>query len=116
MSKGMPPGWEAKWHPHYSRWYYVNHSTRTTQWEDPRLQSQKPSKEEEAQRKEAEERRLRLEKQERMERERKRAREEEARKREDSNKKLVEDFQDLFIQELVEANNGDRNHFNNVIK
>jgi len=35
---GMPPGWEAKWDPRIARWYYVNHSLRTTQWEDPRLQ------------------------------------------------------------------------------
>jgi len=39
----MPPGWEAKWDPRIGRWYYVNHSLRTTQWEDPRLQlKQKP--------------------------------------------------------------------------
>lgn len=36
----MPPGWEAKWDPRIGRWYYVNHSLRTTQWEDPRLQYQ----------------------------------------------------------------------------
>jgi len=40
MSEGMPPGWEAKWDARIGRWYYVNHSTRTTQWEDPRLQYQ----------------------------------------------------------------------------
>lgn len=39
MSNAMPPGWEAKWDPRIGRWYYVNHSTRTTQWEDPRLQA-----------------------------------------------------------------------------
>lgn len=87
MSEGMPPGWEAKWDPRIGRWYYVNHSLRTTQWEDPRLQyqaSQEPSKE-------------------------------------DSNKKLVDEVIQIccpdlkndesiisFIQELVDANNGDR--------
>merc|ERR1712235_216341 len=40
MTDGMPPGWEAKWDPRIGRWYYVNHSLRTTQWEDPRLQFQ----------------------------------------------------------------------------
>jgi len=38
MSDGLPPGWDAKWDPRLGRWYYVNHSLRTTQWEDPRLQ------------------------------------------------------------------------------
>ena len=55
MSEEMPPGWEAKWDARIGRWwvlrileftneiiyrYYVNHSTRTTQWEDPRLEYQ----------------------------------------------------------------------------
>lgn len=35
--QGMPPGWEAKWDPRLGRWYYINHSTRKTQWDDPRL-------------------------------------------------------------------------------
>jgi len=33
----VPPGWEAKYDPANRRWFYVNHVTKTTQWEDPRL-------------------------------------------------------------------------------
>ncbi|XP_039270179.2 uncharacterized protein LOC120344918 [Styela clava] len=31
----LPPGWEAKWDPGSSRWFYINHATKTTQWEAP---------------------------------------------------------------------------------
>lgn len=37
QQRPMPPGWEAKWDPTNRRWFYMNHSTKTTQWEDPRL-------------------------------------------------------------------------------
>jgi len=36
MNKPMPPGWEQKFDPRVNRYYYVNHATRATQWEDPR--------------------------------------------------------------------------------
>lgn len=36
----LPPGWEAK-RTADGKFYYLNHSTKTTSWEDPRLQ-QKP--------------------------------------------------------------------------
>lgn len=32
----LPPGWERKYHPGTGRYYYLNHSTRQTQWTDPR--------------------------------------------------------------------------------
>ncbi|CAL8350146.1 unnamed protein product [Merluccius merluccius] len=34
----MPPGWEERVHSD-GRIFYIDHNTRTTQWEDPRLQS-----------------------------------------------------------------------------
>ena len=34
----MPPGWEAKWDPNNRKWFFVNHATKKTQWEDPRIQ------------------------------------------------------------------------------
>jgi hypothetical protein len=34
----MPPGWEAKWDPNNRKWFFVNHYTKKTQWEDPRIQ------------------------------------------------------------------------------
>jgi len=33
----FPPGWEAKYDPTNRRWFYVNHITKQTQWEDPRV-------------------------------------------------------------------------------
>ena len=35
MSNNLPPGWEAKWSAPHNRYYYVNHGTKTTQWERP---------------------------------------------------------------------------------
>ncbi|XP_036390737.1 E3 ubiquitin-protein ligase NEDD4a isoform X1 [Megalops cyprinoides] len=34
----LPPGWEERLHSD-GRIFYINHSTRTTQWDDPRLQN-----------------------------------------------------------------------------
>lgn len=34
----LPPGWEERVHSD-SRIFYIDHNTRTTQWEDPRLQN-----------------------------------------------------------------------------
>ncbi|KAK3097984.1 hypothetical protein FSP39_015053 [Pinctada imbricata] len=31
----LPPGWEKRIHPTTNRIYYINHNTRTTQWEPP---------------------------------------------------------------------------------
>lgn len=38
-SGAMPPGWEQR-QDENGRTYFVNHNTRTTQWEDPRTQGQ----------------------------------------------------------------------------
>lgn len=35
MSSNLPPGWEAKWSAQHSRYYYVNHNTKKTQWTKP---------------------------------------------------------------------------------
>jgi len=32
----LPPNWEKRWNN--QRFYFINHKTRTTQWEDPRTQ------------------------------------------------------------------------------
>ena len=34
-SPGLPYGWEEKFEPNTGRFYYINHNTRTTQWEKP---------------------------------------------------------------------------------
>lgn len=31
----LPPGWESKWDPNTRRLFYINHATKTTQWELP---------------------------------------------------------------------------------
>lgn len=31
----LPQGWEAKWDPGSKKWFYINHATKTTQWEPP---------------------------------------------------------------------------------
>nr|CAB3265643.1 E3 ubiquitin-protein ligase BRE1A-like [Phallusia mammillata] len=36
----LPPGWEAKYDPTNRKWFYMNHQTKTTQWDDPRLTMQ----------------------------------------------------------------------------
>ena len=36
MMQPFPPGWEQKYDPRINRYYFVNHQTRNTQWEDPR--------------------------------------------------------------------------------
>ena len=36
MYPALPQGWEAKYEPTSRRWYFINHYTKTTQWEDPR--------------------------------------------------------------------------------
>lgn len=40
-SSGLPPGWEEK-QDEKGRSYYIDHNTRTTTWERPVVQSQKP--------------------------------------------------------------------------
>ena len=37
-SKPFPPGWEQKYDNRINRYYFVNHATRVTQWDDPRIQ------------------------------------------------------------------------------
>ncbi|XP_076455052.1 uncharacterized protein LOC143289793 isoform X2 [Babylonia areolata] len=32
----LPPGWEARWDPNQRAFFYIDHSTKTTSWEDPR--------------------------------------------------------------------------------
>ncbi|XP_021360527.1 E3 ubiquitin-protein ligase NEDD4-like isoform X4 [Mizuhopecten yessoensis] len=34
-SDPLPPGWEMRIHPDNQRKYYINHTTRTTQWDPP---------------------------------------------------------------------------------
>ncbi|RUS76546.1 hypothetical protein EGW08_015701 [Elysia chlorotica] len=36
----LPPGWEAKFDPGQHTYFFINHHTKTTQWEDPRFQQQ----------------------------------------------------------------------------
>ncbi|XP_074654942.1 uncharacterized protein LOC141908694 isoform X7 [Tubulanus polymorphus] len=33
----FPPGWERKWDANSNRYFYINHSNRNTQWDDPRI-------------------------------------------------------------------------------
>ena len=42
MSNELPPGWSAKFDPRMNRWYYINHNTKTTQWEKPVAQESSP--------------------------------------------------------------------------
>jgi len=37
MSDALPPGWEACWSDEYQRYYFQDHNTHTTSWDDPRL-------------------------------------------------------------------------------
>ena len=38
MSQGqLPPGWSSKFDQRMNRWYYINHETKTTQWEPPTM-------------------------------------------------------------------------------
>lgn len=32
----LPPGWEARYHHQHKQYFYINHNTKTTQWDDPR--------------------------------------------------------------------------------
>ncbi|XP_044732894.1 uncharacterized protein LOC123295562 isoform X2 [Chrysoperla carnea] len=36
----LPPGWDCKFDPRTSRYYFINYYTKTTTWEDPRLKNQ----------------------------------------------------------------------------
>lgn len=36
LQNGLPPGWDCKFDRLSGRFYYVNHYTKTTTWEDPR--------------------------------------------------------------------------------
>ncbi|CAG9761760.1 unnamed protein product [Ceutorhynchus assimilis] len=36
---GLPSGWDRKWDENAGKYYYVDHSTKTTTWEDPRTKS-----------------------------------------------------------------------------
>ncbi|XP_041368210.1 uncharacterized protein LOC121382721 isoform X2 [Gigantopelta aegis] len=38
----LPPGWEARWAPAEKAYFYIDHSTKLTTWEDPRFK--KPSR------------------------------------------------------------------------
>jgi len=33
----LPPGWDTKFDPRTGKYYYINHYTKTTSWEDPRV-------------------------------------------------------------------------------
>lgn len=33
----LPPGWEARWDPNQKAFFYIDHKTKTTSWEDPRF-------------------------------------------------------------------------------
>ncbi|CAH8824573.1 unnamed protein product [Trichobilharzia szidati] len=34
-AESLPPGWEMRFDPRTERWYFVDHNTRSTQWEHP---------------------------------------------------------------------------------
>ncbi|VDQ07480.1 unnamed protein product [Trichobilharzia regenti] len=34
-SESLPPGWEMRFDSRTGRWYFVDHNTRSTQWEHP---------------------------------------------------------------------------------
>ena len=36
-NRALPPGWEYRWDPAQNAYFYINHSSRKTQWEDPRI-------------------------------------------------------------------------------
>ena len=40
VNQALPAGWEAKYDPTNRKWFYINHFTKTTQWNDPRLTMQ----------------------------------------------------------------------------
>jgi len=40
VQQALPAGWEAKYDPTNRKWFYINHYTKITQWEDPRLTMQ----------------------------------------------------------------------------
>jgi len=40
----LPPGWDCKFDNRTSRYYYINHYTKTTSWEDPREKYQQIGK------------------------------------------------------------------------
>ncbi|XP_076822475.1 uncharacterized protein LOC143468892 isoform X1 [Clavelina lepadiformis] len=42
-STPLPEGWESKYDPSSRKWYYINHTTKKTQWDDPRLSQQQTS-------------------------------------------------------------------------
>ncbi|XP_025112888.1 uncharacterized protein LOC112575330 isoform X2 [Pomacea canaliculata] len=41
----LPPGWEARWDPSQRKYYFIDHSTKQTTWEDPRWSRKQPTKE-----------------------------------------------------------------------
>ena len=40
----LPPGWDTKFDPRTGRYYFINHYTKTTSWEDPRVRYQQIGK------------------------------------------------------------------------
>eukprot|EP00096_Caligus_rogercresseyi_P003667 TRINITY_DN1705_c0_g1_i5.p1 TRINITY_DN1705_c0_g1~~TRINITY_DN1705_c0_g1_i5.p1 ORF type:complete len:533 (-),score=151.45 TRINITY_DN1705_c0_g1_i5:786-2384(-) len=40
----LPPGWDTKFDPRTGRYYYINHYTKSTSWEDPRVRYQQIGK------------------------------------------------------------------------
>ncbi|XP_025112889.1 uncharacterized protein LOC112575330 isoform X3 [Pomacea canaliculata] len=38
----LPPGWEARWDPSQRKYYFIDHSTKQTTWEDPRWSRKQP--------------------------------------------------------------------------
>merc|ERR1712179_118644 len=43
-SKPLPPGWDMKFDARTGKYYYINHYTKTTSWEDPRERYQQIGK------------------------------------------------------------------------
>merc|ERR1711970_622780 len=43
-SKPLPPGWDMKFDSRTGKYYYINHYTKTTSWEDPRERYQQIGK------------------------------------------------------------------------
>ncbi|ESK87022.1 nedd4-like e3 ubiquitin-protein ligase wwp1 [Moniliophthora roreri MCA 2997] len=37
IDKPLPPGWEKRFDSRSRAYYYIDHNTRTTTWDDPRL-------------------------------------------------------------------------------
>ncbi|XP_066928437.1 BAG family molecular chaperone regulator 3-like isoform X2 [Clytia hemisphaerica] len=43
QNQPLPPGWEAKYDPTSGRYFFINHQTKETTWNDPRVNYQQPA-------------------------------------------------------------------------